>query len=122
MVEQSQVCEGLFEITLRYRSFVSDHAPHVREMRQYSRDAAKAATHGKTLSPVGHIREYSCVLQIAKDRAPEVGHKHMSECHAWCRGGAACRDRMLEHFTIRCDGRRLRGQRLCVPGNGRGQT
>jgi hypothetical protein len=65
-----------------------------------SRDAAKAATRGKTLSPAGHIREHSCVLQIARDPAPEVGHKRMSECNAWCRRGAACRDRMLEHFTI----------------------
>src|SRR5215470_19762356 len=43
MVEQSQVREGLLEITLRYRSFLSDHAPHVREMRQSSCDAANAA-------------------------------------------------------------------------------
>jgi hypothetical protein len=39
----------------------------------------KAATRGKTLSPAGHIREYSCVLSIRKDSAPEVGHKRMSE-------------------------------------------
>jgi len=52
------------------------------------------------LSPAGHIREYSCVLPITSGSAPEAGHKRMSECHAWCRGGAACRDRMLEHFTI----------------------
>jgi hypothetical protein len=64
------------------------------------RDAAKAATRGKTLSPAGHIREYSCVLSMRGDSAPEVGHKRMSECHACCREGAACRDRMLEHFTI----------------------
>src|SRR5215472_10880932 len=44
MVEQSQVREGLCEITSRYRSFVSNHAPHVCEMRRYRRDAAKAAT------------------------------------------------------------------------------
>jgi hypothetical protein len=69
-------------------------------MRQSSYDAANAAARREMMSPAGHIREYSCVLQTARDRAPEVGHKHMSECHAWCRGGAACRDRMLEHFTI----------------------
>src|SRR5262245_28472895 len=34
MAEQSQVREGLCEIRLRYRSFVSHHAPHVCEMRQ----------------------------------------------------------------------------------------
>jgi len=50
------------------------------------------------LSPAGHIREYSCVLSTTRDRAPEVGHKRMSECHAWCRGGAACRDRMPGAF------------------------
>src|SRR5215472_1425164 len=44
MVEQSQVREGLCEITSRYRSFVSNHAPHVCKMRRYRRDAAKAAT------------------------------------------------------------------------------
>src|SRR5262249_39817155 len=41
MVEQSQVREGLCEITSRYRSFVSNHAPHVCKMRRYRRDAAK---------------------------------------------------------------------------------
>jgi hypothetical protein len=49
------------------------------------------------LSPPGHIREYSCVLSIRRGSAPEASHKRMSECHACCR---ACRDRMLEHFTI----------------------
>src|SRR5262245_17063754 len=108
--EQSQVRDGLFEIALRYRSFVSNHAPHVcgNGMRRFGRDAAKAATRGKTLSPGGHIREYSCVLARRRGSGPEIGHRRMSECHAWCRGGAACRDRMLEHFTIGCDGR-LRG-------------
>src|SRR5215472_12079735 len=52
------------------------------------------------LSPAGHIREYSCALSIRRDSTPEVGHKRMPECHAWCRRGAACRDRTLEHFTI----------------------
>src|SRR5262249_6562616 len=52
------------------------------------------------LSPAGHTREYSCLLPTGSDSAPEVGHKRTSECPAWCRGGAACRDRMLEYFTI----------------------
>jgi hypothetical protein len=52
------------------------------------------------LLPAGHIREYSYVLPIAKDSAPEAGHKRMPECHVWCRGGVACRDRRLEHFAI----------------------
>src|SRR5262245_66548770 len=47
MVAQSQVREGLCEIRLRYRSFVSHHAPHVCEMRRSSRTAANAATRGK---------------------------------------------------------------------------
>src|SRR5262245_9476773 len=51
MVAQSQVREGLFEITLRYRSFVSNHAPHICEMRRSSRTAANAATHRKCCHP-----------------------------------------------------------------------
>src|SRR5262245_33167219 len=71
------------------------------------------------LSPAGHMREYSCVLPIRSDSAPEAGHKRMSECHAWRRGGAACRDQSWSILPSRCDGR-LWGQRLCVPGDGRG--
>jgi hypothetical protein len=46
MVEQSQVRDGLFEITSRYRSFDPNHAPHVcgNNMRRSSHDAAEAAT------------------------------------------------------------------------------
>jgi len=52
------------------------------------------------LSPAGHTREYSCALPMRRDSAPEVSHKHMPECHVWCRAYAACRDWRLEHFTI----------------------
>lgn len=99
LVEQSQVCEGLFDITLLYRSFVSNRAHHVCEIK-CGRSSRDAATRRKMLSPAGHIREYLCVLAMRRDNAPEVGHKRMSECHACCRGGAACPDRMLEHLTI----------------------
>src|SRR5262245_15300841 len=44
------------------------------------------------LSPAGHTREYSCSLPTRSGNAPEVGHKRISECHAWRREGAACRD------------------------------
>jgi len=66
MVEQSQVCDGPFEITLHYRSFASNHAPHVcgNNTRRSSRDAAKSGDAPAMLSPAGHTREYSCVLPI----------------------------------------------------------
>src|SRR5262245_57013305 len=60
MVEQSQVRDGLFEITLRYRSFDPNHAPYVcGNMRRCSCHAAAAPTRRKMLSPAGHTREYS---------------------------------------------------------------
>ena len=82
MVERSQVREELFEITPRYRSFVSNHAPHVCEMQRSNRGLAKAATRGKPLSPAGHMREYSCVLPTRSSSAPEAGHKRMSVAFA----------------------------------------
>src|SRR5262249_35687066 len=116
MVKQSQVREGLCEITLHYRSFDSNHARHVCEtpvpMRQTRRRVAM-------LSPAGHTREYSCLLPTRSGNAPEVGHKRMSESVTL--DAAEARHAATGCWSIlpsRCDGR-LRGQRLCVPDKGR---
>jgi hypothetical protein len=73
------------------------------------------------LSPAGHIREYSCVLPIRSGSAPEAGHKRM---YGLLADAAEARHVATGCWSIlpsRCDGR-SRGQRLCVPVNGRVQT
>jgi hypothetical protein len=101
MVEQSQVREGLFEITLRYRSFVSVTRRTFVEI--ISGDSVVMLQKRRRAAIVVTRRSHPRIFVHAvakKGSGPEVGHKRMSECHAWCRGCAACRDPMLEHFII----------------------
>src|SRR5262249_43966630 len=117
MVKQSQVREGLCEITLHYRSFVSNHAPHVCEIpvRCGKRGDAWQCCH----PPVTSANIRAC-FQTRSGNAPEVGHKRMSESVTL--DAAEARHVATGCWSIlpsRCDGR-LWGQRLCVPGDGRG--
>src|SRR5262249_56772430 len=97
--EQSQVREGLFEITLRYRSFDSNHAPHVcgNNMRRSSRDCCDALQNIVTRRSHPGI---FVLLSIAKRSRARGRPQADVRVSCLCRGGAACRDRMLEHFTI----------------------
>src|SRR5262249_44985295 len=100
MVKQSQVREGRCEITLHYRSFDSNHAPQVCEMRQSQLRCGKRGDAWQCCHPpVTSANIRACFQQEAATR-PRSATSGCSEYHAWCRGGAACRDRMLEHFTI----------------------
>src|SRR5262249_44272306 len=103
----------------RYRSFVSHHAPHVCEMRRSSRDAANAATRGKCCHlPVTPANIRACYRQEATARPGPA----TTGCQSLMLDAAEARHVATAGWSIlpsRCDGR-LRGQRLCVPGDGRG--
>src|SRR5262249_47274520 len=92
MVEQSQVREGLCEITSRSRSFASTHAPRVCKMGLSSRPPENATTRRKCCHPPVTSANIRACCRSRSDSAPEVSHKRMSKCDAWCRGGVACRD------------------------------
>jgi len=120
MAEQSQLRDGL-EITSRYRSFDSNHAPHVREMRnpvallQTRRRAAKCCH-----PPVTSANFRAC----CREGGAEGPRSATSACQSAMLGAAEARHVATGRWSIlpsRCDGR-LQGQRLCVPVNGRGQT
>src|SRR5262245_66472759 len=67
MVKQSQVREGLCEITLHYRSFVSNHAPHVCEIPVAMRQTRR--TRGKCCHPpVTSANIRACFQQEAAAR------------------------------------------------------